>query len=119
MKTPVELPSGQLLDLSRCITLWPLHNQEYELLMEGCSQPLKISRADAMQLKQVLIDRPQIPVWSPAEQQVRNQAALQKLQEMIDGNQNRPCTPEAQQRFDEFQQLIDEQRPVGQKLFAE
>ena len=118
MKTPVELPSGQILDLSRCLTLRLAKDDEYELLMEGYQQSIHISTPDAMQLKKLLITRREIPVWSSAQQQERNESAMKKLQEIIDRDQQKPYSPEAQHFFEEFQQLVDEQRPIGQKLFS-
>ena len=118
MKTPVELPSGQVLDLSRCLTLRPAKDDEYELLMEGHQQSIHLSTPDATRLKKLLVTRREIPVWSPVEQQKRNELAMKKLQEIIDRDQQKPYSPEAEQFFEEFQQLVDEQRPIGQKLFS-
>jgi hypothetical protein len=119
MKTPVELPSGQILDLSRCIFLRLAKDNEYELMMEGYQQSIQISTPDALRLKQLLIARKDIPVWSPAQQQERNEAAMQKLQEIIDRDKDKSYSTEAQSFFEEFQKIVDEQRPIGQKLFSE
>ena len=90
MKTPVELPSGQVLDLSRCLALRPAKDDEYELLMEGYQQSIHLSTLDAVQLKKLRITRREIPVWSPVEQQKRNELAIKKLQEIIDRDQQNP-----------------------------
>ncbi len=119
MKTPVELPSGQILDLSRCIILRSAKDDEYELLMDGYQQSIQISTSDAARLKQLLITRQDIPVWTSAQQHERNETAMRKLQEIIDRDSNKSYSPEAQSFFEEFQQVVDEQRPVGQKLFSE
>jgi hypothetical protein len=119
MKTPVELPSDQILDLSRCIFLRLAKDNEYELLMEGYQQSIHISTPDALRLKQLLITRKDIPVWSPSQQQERNEMAMQKLKEIIDRDKDKFYSPEAQSFFEEFQQVVDEQRPIGQKLFSE
>jgi hypothetical protein len=119
MKIPVELPSGQILDLSRCLTLRIAKDDEYELLMEGYQQSIPISVPDAVCLKQLLTNRKEIPVWSLAEQKARNEAAMKKLQEIIDREEKKPFSPENQRSFEAFQQLVDEQRPIGQKLFSE
>jgi hypothetical protein len=119
MKTPMELPSGQILDLSRCITLRLANDRQYELIVDGYQQSLQISTPDAIRLKQILGNRMEIPVWSPADQQERNQAAMTRLQEIIDRDEHKPYSPEAQSFFEEFQHLVDEQRPTGQKLFSE
>ena len=102
MKTPVELPSGQVLDLSRCLALRPAKDDEYELLMEGYQQSIHLSTLDAVQLKKLLITRREIPVWSPVEQQKRNELAMKKLQEIIDRDQQKPYSPnERMLRFEE------------------
>jgi hypothetical protein len=118
MKTPIELPSGQILDLSRCITLTIGNDNSYELIMEGYHQSLPISMIDALRLKQILLARKEIPVWTPAEQQERNKIAMEKLQVMIDQDSTRTFSPEAEKFFEEFQKTVDEQRPEGQKLFS-
>jgi hypothetical protein len=118
MKTPIELPSGQILDLSRCITLKALNDSSYELIMEGYPQSLPISMIDALRLKQILLAREEIPVWTPSEQQERNKIAMAKLQAMIDQDATKTFSPEAEQIFAEFQKTVDEQRPDGQKLFS-
>lgn len=119
MKTPVELPSGQILDLSRCIFLRLAKDNEYELLMEGYQQSIHISTPDALRLKQLLITRKDIPVWNPAQQLERNETAMRKLREIIDRDRDKSYSSEAQSSFEEFQQRVDEQRPIGQKLFSE
>ena len=119
MKTPVELPSGQILDLSRCIFLRLAKDNEYELLMDGYQQSIQISTPDALRLKQLLITRKDIPVWSPAQQQERNEIAMQKLQEIIDRDKDKSYSSEAQSFFEGFQQRVDAQRPIEQKLFLE
>jgi hypothetical protein len=96
MKTPVELPSGQILDLSRCIILRSAKDDEYELLMDGYQQSIQISTSDAARLKQLLITRKDIPVWTPVQQQARNEMAMQKLQEIIDRDKDKSYSQEAQ-----------------------
>jgi hypothetical protein len=117
MKTPIELPSGQILDLSRCITLKALNDSSYELIMEGYHQSLPISTIDALRLKQIFLARKEIPVWTAEEQQERNKIAMAKLQAMIDRDATKTFSPEAEQIFAEFQKIVDEQRSDGQNCF--
>jgi hypothetical protein len=87
--------------------------------MEGYQQSIHISIPDALRLKQLLITRKDIPVWSPVQQQERNEMAMRKLQEIIDRDKDKSYSPEAQSFFEEFKERVDEQRPIGQKLFLE
>jgi hypothetical protein len=87
--------------------------------MEGYQQSIHISTPDAVRLKQLLITRKDIPAWSPSQQQECNEMAIQKLKEIIDRDKDKSYSPEAQSFFEEFQQRVDEQRPIGQKLLSE
>ena len=66
-----------------------------------------------------LITRKDIPVWNPVQQLERNETAMRKLQEIIDRDKDKSYSPEAQSSFEEFQKVVDEQRPIGQKLSSE
>jgi hypothetical protein len=89
MKTTVELPSGQIIDLSGFISLKPSTQNNYELILAGYDRPIDLSQSDAITLKQLLTNKsaPQqqgFPVYSESEQLQRNQIAMAKLQTIID-----------------------------------
>jgi hypothetical protein len=130
MKT-VELPSGQIIDLSGFISLKPSTQIEsgdtthsnYELILAGYDRPLDLSQSDAATLKQFLTNQSTLqqgfPVYSESEQRQRNQIAMAKLQKIIYRDRQQHSSIEAEQFFEDLQQIMDENRPVGKKLFSE
>jgi hypothetical protein len=123
MKTTVELPSGQIIDLSGFISLKPSTQSNYELILAGYDRPLDLSQSDAITLKQLLTNKsaPQqqgFPVYSESEQLQRNQL-MAKLQTIIDRDRQQHSSIEAEKFFEDVQQIMDDNRPVGKKLFSE
>lgn len=122
MKTPVELPSGQILDLDRCIALRPNTADNYELILEGYPHSIEISTPDALQLKQLLKSSPRARVFATrteVEQLQRNLLAAEKLRAIIDRDRQQQPSIEAAEFFEEFKQIMDANRPVGSKLYSE
>jgi hypothetical protein len=122
MKTTVQLPSGQIVDLSKCISLKPSTHSDYELILSGYDRPIDLSQSDGIQLKQLLtenVSQPAFAVYSETEQLQRNQIAMQRLQAIIDRDRQQDSSIEAEHFFEDLQQIMDENRPVGKKLFSE
>jgi hypothetical protein len=118
----VELSSGQMIDLSGCLALSASTDSQYQLFLKGFQQPIELSESDGLQLKELLEER-SVPrgfvVRTVEEQQQINQVAMEKLQMMIDrGEQGKPSA-EAEKFFLDFQEIVDEHRPAGKKLFSE
>lgn len=122
MKTTVELPSGQIIDISRCISLKLSDHSDYELILAGYDRPIDLSQSDGIQLKQILTEKdsqPAFAVYSESEQLQRNQAAIQQLRTIIDQDRQQDSSIEAEHFFEDLQQIMDENRPIGKKLFVE
>jgi hypothetical protein len=122
MKTPVELPSGQILDLDRCIALRLNNTDNYELILAGYPHSIEISAPDALQLKQLLkssLRTGVLTIRTEAEQLQRNLLAAEKLRAIIDRDRQQQPSIEAAEFFEEFKQIMDEHRPVGSKLYSE
>lgn len=122
MKTTVQLPSGQIVDISKCISLKQSTHSNYELILSGYDRPIDLSQPDGIQLKQLLtanISQPAFAVYAETEQLQRNQTALHKLQAIIDRDRQQDSSIEAEHFFEDLQQIMDENRPTGKKLFSE
>jgi hypothetical protein len=122
MKTPVELPSGQILDLDRCISLRPNTTNNYELILEGYPHSIEISAPDALKLKQLLKSSVRAGIFTTrteTEQIQRNLLAAEKLRAIIDRDRQQQPSIEAAEFFEEFKRIMDEHRPVGSKLYSE
>jgi hypothetical protein len=123
MTNTIELPSGKIIDLSRFVALIPdekaTHN-EYHLILEGCEKAIALDAEEATLMKKQL-NLKSIQngngVWDREEQLRKNQPKLKKLREWIDKMKQEAPSPEKEAAFEEFKQIIDAERPVGQKLY--
>ncbi|MBF2014657.1 MAG: hypothetical protein VKN72_14080 [Nostocales cyanobacterium 94392] len=127
MNTSVELPSGKILNIARFIALLPDDNSNYQLILEGYPNPINIESSDAQTLKQILElaqekkANPSQSGWDKEQQLQKNQKAIALLAKRIQQHQNM-SDEEAREReefFEEFKQIIDEQRSPGQKLYLQ
>jgi hypothetical protein len=122
MTAIVELSSGQMIDLSGCLALNTSADSQYQLFLKGFQKPIDLSESDGLQLKQLLEERSAsrgFVVRSVEEQQQINQVAMEKLQAMIDQQEQGKPSAEAEKFFQDFQKIVDEHRPAGKKLFSE
>jgi hypothetical protein len=122
MTAIVELSSGQMIDLSGCLALNASVDSQYQLFLKGFQQPIELSESDGLRLKQLLKERPvprEFVVRTLEEQRQINQVAMKKLQMMIDRGEHGEPSDEAEKFFQDFQEIIDEHRPAGKKLFSE
>ncbi|YAF97654.1 MAG: hypothetical protein AB3A66_08355 [Nodularia sp. CChRGM 3473] len=127
MNTSVELPSGKILDITRFIALLPDNNNTYQLILEGYPNPIKLELSDAQSLKKILeLDQKKITDlsqsgWDKEQQLQKNQKAIALLAKRIEKHHNM-SEEEAREReelFEEFKQIVDAQRPPGQKLYSQ
>ena len=127
MNITVELPSGKILDIARFIALLPDGNSTYQLILEGYPNPINLEVSDVQSLKKILeLDQGKTAnfsqsVWDKEEQIQKNQKAIALLAKRIKQHQNM-SEEEAREReefFEEFKQIIDEQRSPGQKLYLQ
>jgi hypothetical protein len=123
MTNTIELPSGKIIDLSRFVALIPdekaTHN-EYHLILEGCEKAIALVVEEAtLMKKQLKLKSIQNGngVWDREEQLRKNQPKLKKLREWIDKMKKEAPSPQKEAAFEEFKQIIDAERPVGQKLY--
>jgi hypothetical protein len=121
MTAIVELSSGQMIDLSGCLALNTSADSQYQLFLKGFQKPIDLSESDGLQLKQLLEERSAsrgFVVRSVEEQQQINQVAMEKLQAMIDRQEQGKPSDAAEKFFQDFQKIVDEHRPAGKKLFS-
>ncbi|GAA6618213.1 hypothetical protein NUACC26_040240 [Scytonema sp. NUACC26] len=128
MNNIVELPSGKILNIVRFVALIPTNtsNQDYELILEGYSNPVYLEAPDASALKQILqLDfKGKITAthstWDKDEQLRKNQKAIALLAKRIERHQNmsEEESKEREELFEEFKLRIDAERLPGQKLYS-
>lgn len=123
MNKTIELPSGKIIDLNRFVALVPdekAENQEYHLILEGYDKAIALDSQEAISVKEhlkVKSKQNSNGAWDREEQLRKNQPKLKKLREWIDKKKQELPSPEKEAAFEEFKQTIDEERPVGQKLY--
>ncbi len=123
MDKTIELPSGKIIDLSRFVALLPdekTTDDTYSLILEGCERAIALDSQEAISIKKHLklkSSKNHKGVWNPEEQIRKNQPKLKLLREWIEKTQKEPPSPEKEAAFEEFKQIIDAERPVGQKLY--
>ena len=123
MTTTIELPGGKIIDLNRFVALVPdekTEKQEYHLILDGYDKAIALDSQEAISVKEhlkVKSKQNSNGAWDREEQIRKNQPKLKKLREWIDKKKQEAPSSEKEAAFEEFKQTIDEERPVGQKLY--
>ncbi|MEL7010248.1 MAG: hypothetical protein AAFY50_16225 [Cyanobacteria bacterium J06648_1] len=145
MNKTIELPSGKIIDLNRFVALVPEHkaaNNEYNLILEGCTQAIPLNSQEVISvkehLKMNLVDdqakssslnlattlsnskHDNNISWDREEQIRKNQPAIELLKKRIARNKLM-SEEESDQRaefFTDFQKTVDEQRVSERKLYS-
>ncbi|NJL52014.1 MAG: hypothetical protein HC930_06945, partial [Hydrococcus sp. SU_1_0] len=92
----------------------------YSLILEGCGNAIALDSQEAITIKERLkleSKHDKNGVWDREEQLRKNQPKLRKLREWIDKMKQEPPSSEKETAFEEFKQIIDAERPIGQKLY--
>lgn len=125
MLQPIQLPSGKIIDLSKCIAVIPgSKSVDSEMILSGTEQQIRIDRIDLQSLQQQL-KQPKIQNKNnfsmdktPAEENEYRQNLSEKLK-VFNSQWERLATDEnAKQESDVFKQILDAERPSGQKLYS-
>jgi hypothetical protein len=125
MLQPIQLPSGKIIDLSKCIAVIPgSRSTDSEMILSGTEQQIRIDLIDLQSLQQQL-KQPKIQNTNnfsmdrtPAEENEYRQNLVEKLK-VFNSQWERLATEEnAKQESDAFKQILDGERPSGQKLYS-
>ena len=125
MLQPIQLPSGKIIDLSKCIAVIPGSiSTDSEMILSVTEQQIRIDSIDLKSLQQQL-KQPKIQNKNnfsmdktPAEENEYRQNLAEKLK-VFNSQWERLATDEnAKQESDAFKQILDAQRPSGQKLYS-
>jgi hypothetical protein len=126
MLQPIQLPSGKIIDLSKCIAVIPgSSSTDSEMILSGTEQQIQIDSIDLQSLHQQL-KQPKIQgknnfsleMRTPAEENEYRQSLAEKLK-VFNSKWERLATDEnAKQESDALKQILDGQRPIGQKLYS-
>ena len=122
--TLLDLPSGGTIDLTNFVAIVPLEQSDrHQVLFSGLSQPLTLDRTDATAIKMFLSDRKLITSSSEHSYgsiELKKVNAVNLMAARIARHQNMTDEEDVQnaEAFERFKQLIDRDRPLGQKLYS-
>lgn len=125
MLQPIQLPSGKIIDLSKCIAVIPgSRSTDSEMILSGTEQQIRIDLIDLQSLQQQLkqpktqnknnfsLDK------TPAEENEYRQNLVEKLKAFNSQWERLATDKNAKQESDAFKQILDAERPIGQKLYS-
>jgi hypothetical protein len=122
--TLLDLPSGGTIDLANFVAIVPLEQSDrHQLLFAGLGQPLTIDRTDAAAIKIFLSARKFESCLTEDNYgsiDLKKVHAVELMTARINRHQNITDEEDAQnaEAFERFKQLIDRDRPLGQKLYS-
>jgi hypothetical protein len=122
--TLLDLPSGGTIDLTNFVAIVPLEQSDrHQLLFAGLGQPLTIDRTDAAAVKTFLSAR-KLESCSAEDNygsiDLKKVRAVELMTARINRHQHLTDEEDTQnaEAFERFKQLIDRDRPLGQKLYS-
>ena len=122
--TLLDLPSGGTIDFTNFVAIVPLEQSDrHQLLFAGLCQPLTIDRTDTAAVKMFLSAR-KFESCSAEDNygsiDLKKIRAVELMTARINRHQNITDEEDTQnaQAFERFKQLIDRDRPLGQKLYS-
>ena len=122
--TLLDLPSGGTIDLTNFVAIVPLEQSDrHQILFSGLSQPLTLDRTDAAAVKVFLSTQKSTALLSEHSYgsiELKKVNAITLMAERIAKHQSMTDEEDAQsaESFERFKQLIDRDRPIGQKLYS-
>jgi hypothetical protein len=124
MLQPIHLPSGKIVNLSKCIAIIPaLQSTTSEVILSGTERQIQIDRADLETLPQE-IDLTKnkagfnLEVKTLEEENQHRQDLAQKLKDFNLRWEQLAADEKASQESIAFKQILDAERQIGQKLYS-
>jgi hypothetical protein len=124
MLQPIHLPSGKIVDLSKCIAILPASQSiESEVILSGTERQIQIDRAD-LEILQQEIDLNKnkagfnLEIKTLEEENQHRQDLAKKLKDFNLRWERLAADEQAAQESNAFKQILDAERPIGQKLYS-
>ena len=121
MLKPIQLPSGKTIDLARCIAIIPTPDtMDSEVILAGTDRQIHLDETDVQTLQQEFQrnktrERYPIKLDRTPEEQLQYYQKIAKFNERWQELAMQDC---AEQEFEVFKQIMDAERPSGQKLYS-
>ena len=122
--TRLDLPSGGTIVLTNFVAIVPLEQSDrHQILFSGLSQPLTLDQTDTAAVKIFLSAQKSTALLSEHSYgsiELKKVNAVTLMAARIAKHQNMTDEEDAQsaESFERFKQLIDRDRPIGQKLYS-
>jgi hypothetical protein len=125
MLEPVQLPSGKIVDLSKCMAIVPVASStDSQIILLGTEQQIQIDAVDLATLRQEIkqrqtqgkyqLDR---KIKTPEAEDKDSADLARKLQDFNSRWEQLAADKNAKQESEVLQQILDAERPRGQKLY--
>jgi hypothetical protein len=122
---PLQLPSGKIIDISKCIAIIPNETSvSNEVVLLGTEQQIHIDETDLETLRTAIIqqsiDRPKyaFELRNSVEDLQRRQQASEWMNSFRRERASLATESNADKSFEVFAQIVDAERPIGQKLYS-
>jgi hypothetical protein len=122
---PLQLPSGKIIDISKCIAIIPNETSvDSEVVLLGTEHQIHIDATDLETLRAAIIqqsiDRPKyaFELRNSVQDLQRRQQASEWMDSFRRDRANLATEQNADRSFEVFTQIVDADRPIGQKLYS-
>ena len=125
MLKPIQLPSGKIIDLDKCIAIIPASTStDSEVVLSGIEHHLHIDSIDlatlnaAIQQQAVSQPRYAFELRTVAQESQRREQVTDKLDNLRQKRAELSTQPDANRAFEVFSKIVDAERASGQKLYS-
>jgi hypothetical protein len=122
---PLQLPSGKIIDVAKCIAIVPNETSlDSEVLLVGTEHQIHIDRADLETLRAEITKQSKehskytFELRSVEEDLQRRQQASEWMNSFRRERSNLALEANADRSFEVFAEIVDAERPIGQKLYS-
>ncbi len=125
MLKPIQLPSGKIIDLDKCLAIVPSSTStNTEVVLAGIEHHIPLDSIDAEMLSAVI--RQQIVIQpryafefrTIAQESQRRAQVSEKLKILRQKREELSHQPDADNVFKMFAEIVDAERTTGQKLYS-
>jgi hypothetical protein len=115
---PVQLPSGKIVDLGKCLAIVPSSTSpDSELVLSGIEHHIPIEPLDLEFLRQQIVANNAEKVQGIVSSE-NDRDKAKRIQEFNLIWNELAADDRAEEELGILQQILDEERPIGQKLYS-
>jgi hypothetical protein len=125
MLRPIQLPSGKIIDLDKCLAIVPsLTTNDAEVVLTGIEHHITIDSVDSQILSAVIgqqiVSQPRyaFEFRTIAQESQRQAQITEKLKLLRQKREELSKQPDADRAFKMFSEIVDADRYPGQKLYS-